>query len=61
MEAAISARAIEAATALEVPHPHPDRASSLTRTEISALLTALASAGLVLPARVGGFTTDGRF
>lgn len=60
VEAAIGTRAIEAATALEVPHPHPDRAAALTRTELSALLTALAAAGLVLPARVGGFTTDGR-
>jgi hypothetical protein len=61
VEAAISARAIEAAAALEIPHPHPDRASSLTRTEISALLIGLSSAGLVLPARIGGFTTDGRW
>ncbi|PRX20887.1 hypothetical protein CLV67_107164 [Actinoplanes italicus] len=60
VEAAISTRAIEAATALEVPHPHPDRAATLTRTEISALLAALAAAGLVLPARIDGFTTDGR-
>jgi hypothetical protein len=60
VEAAISTRAIEAATALEIPHPHPDRASALTRTEISALLAGLAAAGLVLPAHIGGFTTDGR-
>ncbi|GIF37060.1 hypothetical protein [Actinoplanes xinjiangensis] len=60
VEAAIGTRAVEAATALGVPHPHPDRAATLTRTQLSALLTALARAGLVLPARVGGFTTDGR-
>jgi hypothetical protein len=60
VEAAISTRAIEAATALEIPHPHPETASALTRTEISALLAGLAAAGLVLPARIGGFTTDGR-
>ncbi|MEV4282320.1 hypothetical protein, partial [Actinoplanes xinjiangensis] len=60
VEAAIGTRAVEAATALGVPHPHPDRAATLTRTQLSALLTALAGAGLVLPARVGGFTTDGR-
>jgi hypothetical protein len=60
VEAAIGTRAVEAATALEVPHPHPDLAASLTRTQLSALLTALAAAGLVLPARVSGFTTDGR-
>ncbi|WP_246635746.1 hypothetical protein [Actinoplanes hulinensis] len=61
VEAAIGARAIEAATALGVPHPHPSRAAALTRTELSSILTLLAEAGLVLPARVGGFTTDGRF
>ena len=60
VEAAISTRAIEAAMALEVPHPHPDRAAALTRSEISALLAGLAAAGLVLPSRIGGFTTDGR-
>ncbi len=60
VEAAIGTRAVEAATALEVPHPHPDLAASLTRTQLSTLLTALAAAGLVLPARVSGFTTDGR-
>ncbi|MEV0900106.1 hypothetical protein [Actinoplanes sp. NPDC049802] len=60
VEAAIGARAIEAAAALGVPHPDQSRAAALTRTELSALLTRLAAAGLVLPARVGGFTTDGR-
>ncbi|MEU4156869.1 hypothetical protein [Actinoplanes sp. NPDC026670] len=60
VEAAIGARAVEAATALGVPHPHPGAVGTLTRTELSALLTALAAAGLVLPARVSGFTTDGR-
>jgi hypothetical protein len=57
VEAAISTRAIEAATALNVPHPHPSRASTLTATELSALLNTLAAAGLVLPGR---FTADGR-
>ncbi|KUL37614.1 hypothetical protein [Actinoplanes awajinensis] len=60
VEAAIGARAIEAAGALGVPHPGPDRAGLLTRTEISALLTDLAGAGLVLPARACPFTPDGR-
>jgi hypothetical protein len=32
----------------------------LDRTELAALLRALAGAGLVLPATVGGFTRDGR-
>ena len=61
VEAAIGLRAAEAATALGVPHPHPADAASLTRTQLSALLTALTTAGLVLPNRVGHFTTDGRF
>ncbi|GAA4938103.1 hypothetical protein [Actinoplanes utahensis] len=61
VEAAIGMRAVEAATALGVPHPPPERADSLTRTELSVLLSGLVRAGLVLPARVGGFTTDGRF
>ncbi|MFI1988837.1 hypothetical protein [Actinoplanes sp. NPDC020271] len=60
VEAAIGGRAIEAATALGVPHPRPDGTGLLTRTQLSALLTALAAAGLVLPARACPFTTDGR-
>ena len=60
VEAAIGARAIEAAAALGLPHPEPASASSLTRTELSALLTALTAEGLVLPRRVGHFTIDGR-
>lgn len=60
VESAIGMRAIEAAAALEVPHPHRTRAPALTRTEISRLLTALTAAGLSLPARVGVFTTGGR-
>lgn len=60
VEAAIGARAIEAATALGVPHPWPDGAGLLTRTQLSALLTDLVSAGLVLPARACPFTSDGR-
>ncbi|WIM93669.1 hypothetical protein ACTOB_005654 [Actinoplanes oblitus] len=60
VEAAIGARAIEAATALGVPHPSPDESGLLTRTQLSALLTDLAAAGLVLPARTCPFTPDGR-
>jgi hypothetical protein len=60
VEAAIGARAIEAATALGVAHPDPARAAALTRTELSALLAALAAEGLVLPRRIGHFTLDGR-
>ncbi|SDS23537.1 hypothetical protein [Actinoplanes derwentensis] len=60
IETAIGMCAIEAAIALEVPHPQPDRAPTLTRAELSILLSALAAAGLVLPSRVGGFTLDGR-
>ncbi|WP_436530434.1 hypothetical protein [Actinoplanes sp. HUAS TT8] len=60
VEAAIGARAVEAATALGVPHPRPDGSGLLTRTQLSALLTDLAAAGLVLPARACPFTSDGR-
>ncbi|BCJ40204.1 hypothetical protein GCM10010168_30620 [Actinoplanes ianthinogenes] len=60
VEAAIGARAIEAATALGVPHPWPDETGLLTRTQLSNLLTDLAAAGLVLPARTCPFTSDGR-
>jgi hypothetical protein len=60
VEAAIGARAIETAAALGVPHPDPSAAPSLTRTELSALLSALAAEGLVLPRWVGHFTLDGR-
>ncbi len=60
VEAAIGARAIEAAIALGVPQPRPDGVGLLTRTQLSALLTELAAAGLVLPARTCPFTPDGR-
>ncbi|GLW27957.1 hypothetical protein [Actinoplanes regularis] len=60
VEAAIGARAIEAATALGVPHPWPDGAGLFTRTQLSALLTDLAEAGLVLPTGACPFTPDGR-
>jgi hypothetical protein len=58
VEAAIGMRAVEAARALDVPHPSPDGA--LTRAELLELLNALAASGLVLPAKVGPFTSDGR-
>jgi hypothetical protein len=60
VEAAIAMRAIEAARALDVPHREPDRPGALTRDELLLLLTALSAAGLVLPAVVGPFTSDGR-
>ncbi len=50
VEAAIGARAVEAAQALGVPHRVPAPGTSLTRDELSALLSALTAAGLVLPA-----------
>jgi hypothetical protein len=61
VEAAIGMRAIEAARALDIPHREPDMPGALTRDELLKLLTELASAGLVLPAKVGPFTSDGRF
>ena len=59
IEAAISARAVEAAKALDVPHREPVKPETLSRDELAALLYALADAGLVLPATVGPFTGDG--
>ncbi|HWS38612.1 MAG TPA: hypothetical protein VN408_38490 [Actinoplanes sp.] len=60
VESAIGMCAVEAATALDVPHPSADRAPSLTRTELSGLLSTLAAAGLVLPPRIAGFTINDR-
>jgi hypothetical protein len=60
VEAAIGTRALEAAKALGVPHPEPERPGVLNRTELSKLLYALSAAGLVLPEKVGPFVGDGR-
>jgi hypothetical protein len=60
VEAAISVRAVEAAKALDVPHREPVKPETLSRDELAALLYALGDAGLVLPAKVGPFTGDGR-
>jgi hypothetical protein len=59
VEAAIGMRAIEAARALDVPHREPSPPGALTRSELLDLLNALAACGLVLPAEVGPFTSDG--
>ena len=59
-EAAIAVRATEAARALDIPHREPETPGALTRDELLELLTRLAAAGLVLPAKVGPFTSDGR-
>lgn len=56
VEAAIGARAVEAAQALDVPHPVPPADGCLGREELGALLRALTAAGLVLPTSVGRFT-----
>ncbi|MEV4640986.1 hypothetical protein AB0J80_26960 [Actinoplanes sp. NPDC049548] len=60
VEAAIAARAVEAAQALDVPHRAPGKPGELTRGELIALLHRLADAGLVLPATIGHFTRHGR-
>lgn len=60
VEHAIGVRAVEAARALDVPHREPVPPESLSRDELPAVLYALADAGLVLPAKVGPFTGDGR-
>jgi len=61
VEAAIAVRAVEAAVALDVPHREPERPGALSREELCALLYALGDAGLVLPAKVGPFISDGRY
>ena len=61
IEAAIGARAIEAARALDLPHREPATPGALSRDELVELLHELAAAGLVLPAKVGPFISDGRF
>jgi hypothetical protein len=61
VEAAIGARAVEAARALDVPHREVGQLEMLPRGELTRLLQDLARAGLVLPSPVGPFTMDGRF
>jgi len=41
-------------------HREPEVPGALSRDELLAVLTALAAEGLVLPAKVGPFTSDGR-
>jgi hypothetical protein len=60
VEAAIGARAVEAARALDVPHRQPAQLEMLTRAELTQLLHELARAGLMLPTPVAPFTKDGR-
>ena len=60
IEAAIEARAVEAARALGVSYREPERGRELTRDELTALLESLSGAGLMLPAKVGPFTRSGR-
>lgn len=60
VEAAIGTRGIEAARALGLEHPELGPHEALSRTQLHDLLMRLAAAGLVLPARVGPFTSDGR-
>ena len=60
VEAAIGARAVEAARALDVPHREPATPGELSCAELHDLLRALADAWLVLPATIGPFTSGGR-
>jgi hypothetical protein len=59
IEAAIGARAVEAAVALGVPHRAPEPWDTWRRADLGRLLRRLAQAGLVLPATVEPFTNDG--
>ena len=61
VEAAIAVRAVEAARALDVPHPEPEHPGTLNRTELRDLIHDLGEAGLVLPSKVGPFIGDGHF
>jgi hypothetical protein len=61
VEAAIAVRAVEAARALGVEHPEPERPGALNRIELRTLLHDLGVAGMVLPSRVGPFIGDGRY
>jgi hypothetical protein len=60
VEAAIGVRAVEAARALDVPHPEPTMPGELTCGELHELLRSLAASGLVLPTTLGPFTRGGR-
>lgn len=60
VEAAIGARAVEAARALDVPHREPGHLEILPRAELARLLQNLAQAGLALPTLVEPFAKDGR-
>jgi hypothetical protein len=60
LEAAISSRAIKAATALEVPYQDPPPYSGLDTEELRRLLRALAAEGLVLPENAGLLAPGGR-
>ena len=60
LEAAISSRAIKAARALDVVHEDPPPYSGLAVEQLSRLLRALASEGLVLPEEVGLLTSSRR-
>jgi hypothetical protein len=60
IERAIGVRAVEAARALDVPHREPQPPEALSHDELAGLLYALGDAGMVLPAKVGPFTGDGR-
>jgi hypothetical protein len=53
LEAAISARAMQAARALGVPYLDPPACGGLGTVELRRLLRALAAEGLVLPEEVG--------
>ena len=58
VEAAIGARAVEAARALDVPHRQPEQLEVLTRAELGRLLRELSRAGLALPDLVAPFRKD---
>jgi hypothetical protein len=60
LEGAISDRAMQAASALEVPHPESSAYGGLDKPQLRRLLCDLAAAGLVLPHALVLLGSDGR-
>jgi len=60
LEVVITRRAVQAARALEVPHPRPPAEGGFDRPQLRTLLRALAAEGLVIPLTVGLMAPDNR-
>lgn len=60
LEVVITRRAVQAARALEVPHPRPPAEGGFDRPRLRRLLRALAAEGLAIPLTVGLMAPDNR-